>query len=587
MKVLLLYKKGKEVERFYPQKRSNLIGRSPSCDFVVRAKGLKPIHYLLEWIGVGEFDPENGMWSILDISSSEKDMMSGEGIILTDQQLNLGDFHFAIKEDNIAPSAFTRGVLSRTLQNQTVVNLGARSDGSVALEVVYVRKDINAVSNVKHLSRRIYNTPMSLFPTHQPLKFLWDQQNVGVGFLESRGNLDEFKLLNRGEDVTSSLLSGDRRVRFQTNDFLLLKSLKADYYLRIVPGVAVKEEAGNWLKDSMVQSLLASAFIILCLYLWILKNPYHSPVPENPARVARVEVAAPAQVAPLKKPEPPPPPPPPPPEPPKIELVPTTVVAKPQPLPVKAGVEKAKPQKVAQVAAQKPEEIPSSDVNTMGLLGRLKPTAKSAATVSADEVLNQRFVSDTATGKTGLVIRKPPMGTISNATTNQNTPDLASAGSTLKSGRDLVGSEQTGSLNIKGAKFAAGSNLGTKSTGVTDTFDLGGGFEISGGLDKEAVRATIKENRRGIKNCYDTALLQNRDMAGRLMYIWKISGQGDVETVQLVATDFSRIPLPSKNMEALPDFERCIGFILQQMQFPRALNNLPTVVKYPFVFKGR
>ena len=47
-----------------------VIGRSPSSDIVLRAPGISAVHFLIEWIGKGPFDPKEGDWILTDISKN-------------------------------------------------------------------------------------------------------------------------------------------------------------------------------------------------------------------------------------------------------------------------------------------------------------------------------------------------------------------------------------------------------------------------------------------------------------------------------------------------------------------------------------
>lgn len=590
MKALVVYKKGKEVERFYPGKRSNTVGRSPSCDIVVRSKGVKPVHFLLEWIGEGEFNDKLGFWTIIDISESHKGNRGGEGVVINEGKRNFGEFEFALIEDELAESKLKRGVLKRAVEANKEL-LEGQADGSTVLEVVYFRKDIDAVVNVKHLARTNVNIPAALFPTHPQLKFIWDQGSDKVGFIEDRGEQSAFDIVNRGEVVTDSVKSGDNKLRFEGHDFLVINTERVDYFLRLVPGVVVQADKFGWRRDPVVQSLAFTFIGLLGLYSFVTTHPLEVPEPPPPPRVAIVQI---------KAPPPPPPPPEPTPEPAQVKAEPPP----PTPEPPKKieQVKKETPAPEAKPAKITPDvkknvtglnvNAPEKSVNTMGLLGRLKPAAKTASTVSADQLLAQKAVSQTATGSTGFVVNKPPMGEVVDSNrARPNNAGLAAASTTLKTGKDV--DMNAPALNIAGGrdKFAQGASLGKiatagdASSGSTD--DLAASMDVVGGLDKEAVRTALRENTRAIRNCYEKALFSNKDLAGRMSYYWKISPSGTVDGVQLIATDFSRVPLPAQNVENMPDFERCVGRVLQTIVFPRAPNGQATIVKYPFVFKGK
>jgi hypothetical protein len=583
MKALVIYKQGREVERFYPAKRSNVVGRSPSCDIVMRTRGVKSVHYLLEWIGEGEFTQKSGFWSIIDISEASKDGHAGEGVVLSTQAQKFGDLEFAIIEDELAESKLKRGVIRRTVETSKEL-LAGQLDGGMALEVVYLRKDIDAVVNVKHLVRQPMNIPAVLFPTHPQLKFLWDADSDNVGFIENRGEVGVFQINNRGEDINNQLTQGERKVKFEKHDFITIDTERVEYYLRLVPSIRVNSESGEWRKDPVVQSFIGTAIILLALYFYTQSHPLKLAEPPPPPRVARVEVK---EVPPEK---------------------PTEVVeSKPEPIPElkpepkqKAAVKaemakneapKAKPAKASPEVKQEKSGLnvnaPVANVNTMGLLGRLKPTAKATQTISADQVLNQAAVSETATGNSGFVVNKPPMGVVSENPSKNNSPGLAGATTTLQTGKDMAGADVP--LNIAGGRgeFGEGATSLGKSGKNGGVEELASGMEVVGGLDKEAVRTAIAENRRAIRNCYEKALFQNKELAGRMVFYWKISAPGTVDNVQLIATDFSKTALPVPVIDRMPEFERCVGRVILAIVFPQSVNGQATIVKYPFVFKGK
>lgn len=59
MKAVKILLQNRELERFALDRPTVFIGRSPSCDVVLRVPGLRPLHFLLEWVGEGNFDPED------------------------------------------------------------------------------------------------------------------------------------------------------------------------------------------------------------------------------------------------------------------------------------------------------------------------------------------------------------------------------------------------------------------------------------------------------------------------------------------------------------------------------------------------
>ena len=114
--------------------------------------------------------------------------------------------------------------------------------------------------------------------------------------------------------------------------------------------------------------------------------------------------------------------------------------------------------------------------------------------------------------------------------------------------------------------------------GAAVGFDDGSTTEVSGGLDKDAVRQAIRENQVQIRACYERALSEasKKDFSGKISYFWKISPQGDVVESRLTYSDFK-----------MPTFENCVKRIIDRIIFPKAANKQSTFVKYPFIFQGK
>ena len=45
-----------------------VLGRAPSCDLVLRAPSVQPVHFVVEWLGTGAFDANVNRWSITDVA---------------------------------------------------------------------------------------------------------------------------------------------------------------------------------------------------------------------------------------------------------------------------------------------------------------------------------------------------------------------------------------------------------------------------------------------------------------------------------------------------------------------------------------
>ena len=127
-----------------------------------------------------------------------------------------------------------------------------------------------------------------------------------------------------------------------------------------------------------------------------------------------------------------------------------------------------------------------------------------------------------------------------------------------------------------GDSLKASKNLGAGAGVNPGQFgrNFSGESDIYGGLTKAQVYAVLNSYRREIRACFESALLVRNDLAGTLRLNFTISGSGDVTDVSVVNNEVESNIL-----------ESCVLQIIKKMEFPKAPNNLPTKVIYPFIFK--
>jgi hypothetical protein len=186
-----------------------------------------------------------------------------------------------------------------------------------------------------------------------------------------------------------------------------------------------------------------------------------------------------------------------------------------------------------------------------------------------------------------VVLKSGAIGDLGDGTKGSRKGDGSSlaAASTSLSGNHGFNPKSTGPIAGPGGTsnkdFAAGAVLGTGAGNVNGNGSGGldgegsSGLQTSGGLTRDVVRAIIGKYRSQIRNCYERALLVNSDVAGRIVYEWKISPTGPVVTVQLLKSDVH-----------FDKLEGCVRDVIRSMQFPSAENKQPTTVIYPFAFQS-
>lgn len=589
MKALQIKISGRELTSFVPVKRSYLLGRSPSCDVIIRSKSSKPVHFLLEWIGEGNFDPDKGLWAIMDISdSSAKKRDVGEAQLLSYATNKVSGFEFNWVTDKLVETPLEKGLLQRNLIGSSVQTVQtADSNAERIIELIDVQVSNERVVDVRHFSHHLNHK--SLISQLPKLKFDW-RVNEDVLILEDLGESKTFEVASLGKkiDETStqdSASKAKRRWKLDTTNFIQVNTAEHHYYLRWVDRRGVKLSPFSWAKKMDVWIFFILLFLIGSLSLIELPKAPQEEIKPEYKRFARVEIKEkPTEdKPPLEEPK----------ELPKEEAqpkpLPTPVVQKGNPGKPLAGDKILNPKASASAHVQKNEKpqsglnivTPITDVNRVGLLGKLKGSKKTGEKLSADKIMNQGIQSDAAAGDSGFKITQPPAGTLGKGKGGDDKDEkgLSAAASTLK-GSIKADPKSAGSLGVNDGKgrFSGGIGLGgSEAIGGTNAQGLGDpAMEVLGGLDKDAVRKALAENKRAIRNCYESALLLRKNLEGRIVLKWRITPLGAVENLQVMKTSIE-----------LPSFETCVSNVVSKITFPKAPNGMGTQVIYPFVFQGR
>lgn len=95
----------------------------------------------------------------------------------------------------------------------------------------------------------------------------------------------------------------------------------------------------------------------------------------------------------------------------------------------------------------------------------------------------------------------------------------------------------------------------------------------AGGLSREAIRRVVTRNRAQIRHCYETALRNRPDLAGRVSIQWSIHPEGRVLGARIVSSEL-------RDSGA----ESCMQQSVGRWQFPAAEG--ATMVSYPFIFEA-
>lgn len=99
-------------------------------------------------------------------------------------------------------------------------------------------------------------------------------------------------------------------------------------------------------------------------------------------------------------------------------------------------------------------------------------------------------------------------------------------------------------------------------------------MEIADGLDKDQVGKAIRAHVGEIRYCYETALVRNPSLEGKLLVTFVISAAGTVKSAT------------NKQTNADAGLVKCIIDHLQKWTFPKPYGGTEVEVSYPFIFKS-
>lgn len=186
----------------------------------------------------------------------------------------------------------------------------------------------------------------------------------------------------------------------------------------------------------------------------------------------------------------------------------------------------------------------------------LGPSEAIAAVTNLDAVKSSRSVEGSF--KVGGIVGKLGNGEI--AVPNASIISTKGSASVLRSG---------GSSGV--ARLATGGTGGGEVQAMV-TAKLNKSVRIRGGMSREAVKKVIDAHMDEISYCYETALMGNPSLMGKVIFEWKIHLSGKVGQVKTKSSS-----LKSKEIHS------CIKSAIKSWQFPSP-KGAEVVVSYPFIF---
>ena len=115
-------------------------------------------------------------------------------------------------------------------------------------------------------------------------------------------------------------------------------------------------------------------------------------------------------------------------------------------------------------------------------------------------------------------------------------------------------------------------NVGQKKVMGMVQARLSKSVRIRGGMSREEVKRVIEQHLDEITYCYETALISNPSIKGKITMEWKILMSGKVGEVRIKSSTIKS-----------PEIYSCIKAAIKTWQFPKPVGN-EVVVSYPFIF---
>lgn len=580
-KFIRITKTGLELARVAVTRPVIVVGRSPGCDVVLRAPGVRPIHFILEWVGDGQFDPGSGSWSIIEFGpapvQSRADVVSaatGEGVLLETIPVSFGGFRFEWGEDRLEATSLPGGhVLEKLVSEEEEGEAGLRASQNggphLVLESVIVRHDPGSVVDVDHRElRENVRLTLSVDPKIQVLRA---GMRVQI-FLDRSLRTQVFR---RGDRVEPALKGDEGLFEMTPADVVQLRNADEDMLLRFVPFANVPAAPREIKGDGVLKWAALSVIFVASMSFALKKLPPLSKLqPEKPPRIVRVEIQE------SSRPAGPPPAPPAPPAP-----------APPVPEAMKANKAAPAPRaetKIVDTKAPPRSKKPARAADPMDLLSSLKqkPGARGNRVDVDDLVTSGAGPQAAVESGSGILVRQPPPGVRQSEFKNVSGAkgNLSRAASQIDVSESVQGEsfeisegdrQFRSNVDDRGLGDSAGSSDGEFRRDGAGATGSGDGIEsIKGGLTRASVRKTLAGAREEIRGCYNKALLTNSKLQGMTIFRWYISPQGDVTTINLVKSDLG-----------FRSLEDCVKLVIRNLKFDRAKNEIPTTVVYPFKFK--
>lgn len=233
------------------------------------------------------------------------------------------------------------------------------------------------------------------------------------------------------------------------------------------------------------------------------------------------------------------------------------------------------PQKYAKLILTKPK--PTSNSANSGVASKSQSETKAIARAFQSKTVQKSIKSILQGGlskysimATGRSIQNLSQKMLSNTT---------EAGVGLeKKTQGLLGAMNTGSHQI-GSEGGYGTGNGTNVKGQgTGHLEIGLNLKdatVDEGLTKEEVAKVIHSHMNEIRYCYESAILADPSLAGKVLVDFKIGAQGSVASAQAAENTMNNTQVGG-----------CLIGKLKNWKFPQPRGGVQVAVSYPFIFKS-
>jgi outer membrane biosynthesis protein TonB len=344
------------------------------------------------------------------------------------------------------------------------------------------------------------------------------------------------------------------------------------------PNVTVPETPSTFTWRHWVSSMGSHFVLLLCILIY---GSFHSGIPEKTEPVfVRVDPALIEQLEIKETPEIP-----------KKEIQPP----KPEPRPVAekmAPPEKTPPKKLANTIPKKTQEkkshetpmtdqSPSKHPNAGGGFGEGNIKNRNINQTGILSLLGSKSPGDghaAVVAVTNLDAVSVPGPTEKNFSVGGIKGSLGDGKIAIATGEFIQTKQSQQILRSAGASGDGAvaalerGDTGKKRVQAMVTAKLNQTVKIEGGMSREMVKRVIDQHLSEITYCYESALISNPTIMGRIAFEWKILMSGQVGEVRILASSVNS-----------HEVHECIKSAIKSWQFPKPVGT-EVIVSYPFVF---